>query len=263
MNIEKVNLVYFSPTKSTRTIVKSIASSFDAELVEYDYTYKIKSGDIISFNSNELVIVGSPVYGGRVPGPAEEFFKSLKGNGTPVIPIVVFGNRSFGDALLELSDYLKVNNFNVVSAGAFVAEHSFGAEIAGGRPDTEDIKVAKSFGIDVKKKLEKVIELSELAEIKVSGNYPYKERGAGADWGLVTTDDCDLCGDCVSACPMGIISPQNPKEITNPALCIHCCSCIKVCPKNAKMFTAEPFKKVKQFLIEACGSEYNRPKLFI
>ncbi|SMB92022.1 Flavodoxin [Desulfonispora thiosulfatigenes DSM 11270] len=264
MKIEKVNLVYFSPTKSTKKIVNSIAASFNTEIVDYDYTHKINSKDVPSFGSNELVIIGSPVYGGRVAGVAESFFKSLKGNNTPVVPVVVYGNRDFEDALLELSDYLKENNFKMIGAGAFVAEHSYGREIAGGRPDTEDINIAKLLGEEIKKRLESVTDLSEIQEIKVSGNHPYKERPpVGEPWAPITTDDCTECGICVSACPMAIVSPKNPREITNSQLCIHCCSCIKACPYDAKLFTAEPYKKIKQFLLDNCSSVNKKPKLFI
>lgn len=264
MKIEKVNLVYFSPIRSTGTILKAIASVFDAEIVEHDYTYKIKSQDVPSFGQNELVIVGSPVYGGRLPEAAEPFFKKLKGHKTPVVPVVVFGNRDFEDALLELSDYLKENDFNVVSAGAFVAEHSFGSEIAGGRPDKEDINTAKSFGQEIIKKLESLVDISELAEIKVSGNFPYKDRGPAKEpWAPVTTDDCIMCGACVVVCPMGIINADNPKEITDFASCLHCCSCVQTCPVGAKIFTAEPFKKVKQFLIDNHSAVNKKAKLFL
>lgn len=264
MKINKVNLVYFSPTQTTQKILKSIASAFDAEIIDHDYTLKLGKEELPFFESDELVILGAPVYGGRIPKVTESLFKNIKGNNTPVIPVVVYGNRDFDDALLELCDYAQENNCKAISAGAFIAEHSFGSEIAGGRPNEEDLSLAKSFGEQVKIKLENVANINQLPEIIVSGNRPYKERGPASEaWCPETTEDCNACGICVNTCPMGIINPENPKEITNPAMCIHCCSCVKKCPKGAKQFTADVYFKVKNFLIENCGSVHKEPKLFV
>lgn len=247
MKFRKVNLVYFSPTQTTKKIVEAVASAFGVETVAHDTTLAIGKLEVPTFAADELVIVGAPVYGGRLPAVVEGFYKSLKGNGTPVIPVVVYGNRDFEDALLELCDYLTAGGFSVVSAGAFVAEHSFGPEIAGGRPDAADLAKAKAFGGDAMAKLEAVGAAAELAPVEVSGNHPYKERGPAGGMAPETTDACNKCGICVKNCPMGIIDPEDPKKI-DASKCLKCCSCIKKCPMKAKEFTNEKFLGIKNML---------------
>ena len=69
---------------------------------------------------------------------AMERIRMFKGNATPVIPVVVYGNRDYEDALKELSDALSAQGFVPVSAGAFIGEHSYSRKdmpIAAGRPD--------------------------------------------------------------------------------------------------------------------------------
>lgn len=41
------------------------------------------------------------------------------------IPIVLFGNRNYDDALIELRNLLEEDGFNTIAAGAFVGEHAF------------------------------------------------------------------------------------------------------------------------------------------
>jgi ferredoxin/flavodoxin len=254
MDISRVNLVYFSPTQSTQKILRTIASAFDKKIVEYDYTLKLGKEPAPSFGRDELVIIGSPVYSGRIPAVAESFYQSVKGSQTPVISVVVYGNRAFDDALIELCDYCRENGFIVLSAGAFIAEHSYGPEIAGGRPDAKDLAAALAFGLQAKVKLERASDVTKLPEISVSGNRPYRARAAVAEpWSPVTSDACIQCGICVRNCPMEIIDPEDPVKINNPSLCIHCCSCVKKCPQNAKEFKAEPYLKIKKFLIENCS----------
>lgn len=47
--------------------------------------------------------------------------------------------------------------------------------------------------------------------------------------------DCCGCGACASVCPKSAINMQEDKEgflypTINPEKCIHCKSCIRVCP---------------------------------
>ena len=51
---------------------------------------------------DELAIIGSPVYGGRLPNAAVSRLKRLKGNDTPAVIVVAYGNRAYEDALLGI-----------------------------------------------------------------------------------------------------------------------------------------------------------------
>jgi len=90
--------------------------------------------------ARDLAIIGVPVYAGRVPEIAAHRLKEIKGAGTPAVVVAVYGNREFEDALVEMRDIAIAQGFEVVAAGAFIAEHSFSTDelpIAAGRPDSE------------------------------------------------------------------------------------------------------------------------------
>lgn len=112
MEITRVNLVYFSPTQTTRKTLRAMASAFSVEVKEYDVTTN-REIEIPVFGADELVIAGVPVYGGRIPLLVEPFFQGLKANGTPAAVVGVYGNRHYDDAVLELADYLREDGFVV------------------------------------------------------------------------------------------------------------------------------------------------------
>ena len=87
MEIKQVKLVYFSPTGTSRTVLESIAQGIAVEDVEHiDLTLPEGARQTISPFSDELVIVGAPVYGGRLPVDASSLYaKNLLNFITPQI----------------------------------------------------------------------------------------------------------------------------------------------------------------------------------
>ena len=96
--------------------------------------------------------------------------------------------------------------------------------------------------------------------VKVPGNHPYKERGAGASRHPKTKDSCTGCGLCASLCPMEIIDPQDPKAVGEG--CLACFACVKNCPVGAKFFEDEGLDKARMWL-EANFQEPKTPELFV
>lgn len=189
----------------------------------------------------------------------ENFF----GCGAMCVPVVVYGNRAFEDALKELYDCLKDRGFKAVAAAAFVGEHSYGREIATGRPDEADLMTARQFGSAIGEKIFKIQDDRTMEGVKVPGNYPYKERRASDAWCPQTTDACVKCGRCTQVCPVGIIPKDHPEIITKPEECQHCCACVKSCPTKAKIMTSDFYKNIRQRLIENCTVKQNQPELFL
>jgi flavodoxin len=154
MEIKKIKLIYFSPTGTTQNILKNIAQGIAVKDVEHiDLTLPKGAKLSIPPFSDELVIIGAPVYGGRLPVEAIKRFQQLKANKTLAIVIVVYGNREFEDALLELKNLAIKLGFNPVAGGAFIGEHSFATKdvpIANGRPDRRDVQKAMDFGVKIK-----------------------------------------------------------------------------------------------------------------
>ena len=127
-------------------------------------------------------MLGAPVYGGRLPAVAIERFERIKAAGTLAVPVVVYGNREFEDALLELKNLALELGFQPVAGGAFVGEHSFETEdspIAHGRPDGQDAQKAVDFGAKTKDKVAALASPEALGELEIPGRFPY-EGGATA-----------------------------------------------------------------------------------
>ena len=89
------------------------------------------------------------VYAGRIPAISAESLRHFTGKHTPAIIVCTYGNRAYDDALLELRDIVEEQGFIVVSAGAFIAQHSIFPHVGTGRPDIRDI--AEATGVRPKK----------------------------------------------------------------------------------------------------------------
>ena len=104
MKLLSVKLVYFSPTGTTKAAVSRIAHALPCSSVdERDITRPDVREQSLLTSENELLIIGVPVYMGRVPALAAQWLQKLKAQNTPAVCVVVYGNRAVQDALLELS----------------------------------------------------------------------------------------------------------------------------------------------------------------
>ena len=63
--MKKIHLVYYSPAMSTRKIIRFLGKSMGEVTREHDITMGIE--EPLSFDSDDLVIFGVPVFAGRVP----------------------------------------------------------------------------------------------------------------------------------------------------------------------------------------------------
>lgn len=259
---KKLNLLYFSATDTTAKVVREIANGIGGEIREYDITLPDTRENDIKFDDNDLLIIGVPVYSGRVPKFLMDYFARIKGKNTAAIFIVVYGNRDYDDALLELKNCFEENGFIGIAGGAFIGEHSFTAKVATGRPDDDDLEIAKKFGLDIKEKLNSTEEILHMNKLIVTGNFPYRERSSSSPMELETNDNCINCGVCAKHCPMGAINFNNFKDVDNNK-CIRCCSCIKRCPVGAKAINHEMFQKITQGLINNFSTIRHEPVKFI
>ncbi|MFW6056865.1 MAG: flavodoxin family protein, partial [Chloroflexota bacterium] len=96
MNIKKVWAVFFSATGTTRKVVTRMADGIAGELAveceTIDFTLPAARKDALRFSADDLVILGTPVYAGRVPNVLLKYLGSVQGNGAAAIPVVLFGN---------------------------------------------------------------------------------------------------------------------------------------------------------------------------
>lgn len=151
---KEVSLVYFSSTKTTqrtvRAIGRALAKAFDIPVQEYDFTLPNARSRKLHFASDQLVVVGSPVYGGVMPLLVREYLaQHVTGEKTACILAAVYGNRNFDDCLVEMQDLMEENGFVVTAAAACIGEHSYSTAIASGRPNAQDLALAEEFGKQV------------------------------------------------------------------------------------------------------------------
>jgi ferredoxin len=265
MEVKQVKLIYFSPTGTTQKVLESIAKGITVEDVEHiNLTLPQGARQTIPPFSDEFVIIGAPVYGGRLPVDAINRFKQLKANKTLAILIVVYGNREFEDALLELKNLAIELGFKPVAGGAFIGEHSFATKdvpIANGRPDSLDIQKAMDFGAKIKDKVTALQSPDAQMDLEIPGRFPYEGGARSMTVAPVTREDtCTVCGTCASVCPTAAISVDG-SVATKIELCIRCCACIKSCPTGARVWEDSMMKNIANWLNENCRTR-KEPQIF-
>jgi ferredoxin len=265
MKISKIWLVPFSPTGSSRKVITAIAAAMTGiPSEECDLTYAAGVGRR-RFGPDELVIIGVPVYAGRVAPLAVERLQTLQGDRTPAVIVATYGNRDFEDALVELRDIARQASFVPLAAGAFIGEHSFsGAEtpIAAGRPDGPDLAIAEAFGARIGARLAALETLDAACCPDLPGNVPYREGPPPLPLTPALVEAaCTKCGICLTVCPNEAITLQE-KIAIDVERCIFCCACIKSCPEEALVIDAAPVRQVRQWLHEHC-TERREPQLYL
>ncbi|WP_426349069.1 EFR1 family ferrodoxin [Alloiococcus sp. CFN-8] len=259
-----VYAMYFSATGTTKKVVELIAEVLGEGLnctsETIDFTLPIVREQKRSLEKDDIVVFGTPVYAGRVPNVLLKYIKGIEGNGAKAIPIVLYGNRNYDDALIELRNLLEEDGFRTIAAGAFVGEHSFSYTLAQGRPDEQDLKIAKDFGKSIVNMLK---DNSEHSPVSVNGQTPIRgyyqprdRKGNSIDIRKVkpkTTDSCISCKLCAEVCPMGAISFEDVRVYQN--ICIKCGACIKKCPTQAKYFDDPGFLYHKEELEVGLGNK--------
>lgn len=165
MRYHNVHIIYFSPTHTSAKIVHEVVEGIGAkEFIESDITCEMLPDEELL--EDELVLVAVPVYGGRVPDVAAERLAKFHGNQTPVVPIVVYGNRDYDDALLELTDLLRTQGFRPFGQRRLSANtHSVGRQ----RPLRKGDRMRMTIG-----KLSNLVGKSGISSIwlPIRGNCP-------------------------------------------------------------------------------------------
>jgi ferredoxin len=266
MRTQSLKLAYFSPTGTTRTLVQSIARGIDHSTVELiDITRPDARSQSLQVSDSDLLVVAVPVYMGRVPAIVMDWLHRIEANHTPTVCIVVYGNRAYEDALLELADTLGARGCIPIACGAYVGEHSFSSSdtpTAAGRPDATDLEHAQAFGHKVAEKLSAAPSGADLCAVATPGNHPY--RGSSTLWDvdfIAVGSACSQCGLCADGCPTGAIDARH-SDVIDKVKCITCCACIKGCPQNARTIKPGPVKDAALRLNRLYG-ERKHPEAFL
>jgi ferredoxin/flavodoxin len=266
MKILALKLAYFSPTGTTRSIVQAIARGINQSTVEQiDVTKPDARKKPLQTSENDLLVVAVPVYIGRVPALLGEWLHAIKADKTPTVCVVVYGNRDYEDALLELKDIMKETGGIPIACAAFIGEHSFSScdtPIAVSRPDATDLNYAEVFGRKISETLQSISSLGHISDVNVPGKHPYKDLPdlLSVDF-IAISDKCANCGVCADSCPAGAIDFEN-YSLIDKEKCILCCACIKCCSENAKAMKEGVVKDIAIRVSEMC-KERKEPLFFL
>ncbi len=269
----KINAMYFSATGTTKKVVSAIAKHISENIEKklninhIDFTLPGIRKEAVSFTEEDVVIIGVPVYAGRVPNILLTYLNSIKGNGALAIAVVVYGNRNYDDALIELNGILELDGFQVIAGGAFIGEHSFSKILAKHRPDERDMAIVQGFANQIYRK---IVNQEKFDNVIVNGNKPYRKyympknkNGEPVDIRKVipkTNSNCVNCKLCVNVCPMGSIDSEDVSKLNG--ICIKCGACIKKCPADAKYYDDEDYLRHKHEL-EVEFYHRREPELFL
>lgn len=238
MHVNRLIGAYFSPTHNSEKYIRQSLTMIDLETKYIDLTQINNREKVYHFNSDDLLVIALPVYGGRIPQVNKDILASLKGNDTPAIIFVTYGNRDFDDALIELYDKLTENGFNIQGAGALIGQHTYSSKVAYLRPTGEDIIEVKNFiSAILKEDLRK-------EQLILPGNRPYKTYNK-SNVTPINLDQCIKCGKCIKSCPTKAIAKDYS---TDSKLCITCNKCVKECPMEARILPEEFSCRSKEWL---------------
>lgn len=252
MKMNTLNLVYFSPTGTTRKVIMETARSIDLKSVSYDLSVHKDKKPNLHFKENDFVLFGIPVYSGRVPETFLEYFETLKGNNTPAALIATYGCREYEDALLELKTEVESRGFKVIGAGAFPVEHSIVRKIGARRPNKSDMKVISDFGVQLNRRIRQAETFADF-DIQVPGNTPYRKYNRSALVPKADTNYCTECKACAKSCPTGAISLSDPKK-SDKKKCIGCQRCVQNCKQKARGVSPMMLHSLEHKLEKACDS---------
>lgn len=252
MQFKTVWAVYYSGCGSTRRLLRGMAEAAGEALMlpvrELDYSRPEAREKSYCFTETDLVFWGSPTYAGRLPNVLLPFLRgNFTGGGAAAVAVVLYGNRSYDDALKELCEVLAGNGFLAAAGAAVTAEHAFAPALAHGRPNGEDRAAAAEFA---RKTALTLREREHPIPVTVPGREPigayYTPLGLDGEPARflkakpkTDPEQCTRCGLCAAVCPMGSIPREEPTECTG--ICIKCQGCIRECPAGAKYFDDEAF----------------------
>lgn len=229
--------------------------------------------DEIVIPASALTVIVVPVYGGHVAPLAMERLNNLRGLNTPTVLVVVYGNRAYEKALMELDSFALPHGLKVIAGATFVGEHSYSSDkypIASKRPDDTDLAFAAEFGQKIMEKIQAATNPDTLYPVDVRAikrpSQPFiplfrflrkvikLRRSAislpSTPW-VEDESKCTHCGSCIAHCPVGAITKGDELN-ANVDKCIKCCACVKFCSQKARIYDtpfaallSECFKKQK------------------
>ena len=229
-----LHVVYFSATGTTRLVAELIAAGFGGETEVHDLLHHPQ--DIpVTLGGEDTLLLAMPVYAGLIPHLCIDQIRQFHSAGAPALAAAVYGNRDYDDALLQMTDLLTEAGFQVIGAGAFVAQHSIFPKGGAGRPDELDRAVIRSFAKGCRDLRDHPAAWMG-KRLPVKGDPAYHSKAAQEahiPFHPTGGKGCDACGACASVCPTHSIDPTDPRGVRSDT-CLSCGACISVCPHHCR-----------------------------
>jgi Pyruvate/2-oxoacid:ferredoxin oxidoreductase delta subunit len=263
---ERIGILSFSPTHTTKKICLAVAAGMGAkdpkimDMTSPDFREQIASDPDTVMADIDHLIVGAPVYFGKLPAQAADGIKSIRGNGKRATAIVVYGNRDYGMALYQMVERLLKNDFAVVATGAFIGQHSYSdiGPVAMGRPDRSDLEKACALGM----KSSSVSKSLLLEDIPMQSDFFSRSDKYMPLKPAFISELCIQCGICAECCPMGILSPDTGSYLSKAAedRCIGCMACVFSCTQKARIAKAKVVMKLAlKYILRKASKERKEP----
>lgn len=271
MIINSAAVIYFSPTGTTKKILNSILSGLEVYNPRFiNITMPSVRDAELAEITEDIVLIGVPVYEERIPKILNDYFEKLKYSRKPVVLVAVYGNIGDGITLNELHTMASNKGLVPVAAASFIGEHSFSTDkvpLAEGRPDGEDLKKAEAFGRSILEKLKPMDLLQSVSVVIPQGKLPLlakilPENSARlfTKTPVVDSNKCNKCGLCVKLCPMRAVDEKS-LEIKETE-CLRCFCCVKKCARNARQIVYKKKMLVSKMLASK-NKQRKEPKLYL
>lgn len=253
-----LHLIYFSPNGTTKKTVRKISEGFkNVDIIEHDLLLSENRKRQYNFSKNDVVILGMPS-AGMLYGKVHEVFNCLKGDNTPTVGVILYGNGYYGKALQEMKKKAEDKGFVITAMGAFIGQHALDANIATGRPDSKDQQIQLSFGRDIYNKITNREDIKLISKVKtgwgstlgdnaiITARYilPGEYKLTSGMKSKIIKDTCISCRKCEGNCPVDAIDISKKKF--DYSKCIGCNGCINGCPINSIISTS----KIMQYVMK-------------
>lgn len=239
----KVAIFYFSATGVTHQIAQEIQNNLqiqdsnDPIIVNmFNILYPSVQAKSVIFSDYDVCFFGFPVYAGRLPRIAEEWFLKQKGESCPCAMFFTYGGRLLENANQVTYHLLTRANFRPILSAEFLGRHSFnvakGWKLCEDRPNAEDFHIAREFS-------QKAIELIRNPEVHFQINmddFHYTpavlststQRSAfhPSRFG----EGCSMCRQCEIECPVNAMNADTGE--VHLATCLQCMHCVSICPDH-------------------------------
>jgi ferredoxin len=246
-------IIVFSPHGNTLKVAGAVKEGFLSQGIEptlIDLTgapwHEIRGFTYSMLNDYDLLVLGSPVYAGRVIEPIEIFLSGLPDTKAKLAAVFVTYGMISWNALFHAARLLSKKGYEILGAAKIVASHSMVFEDERDqfirRPSQEDLELATTFGrvlvnktnhFGLKRVPMDMLKSRSLA-VRIFNKFMATRFGmAILPHVRFTRETCIQCGRCAESCPVKILTlDPYPRQVGD---CIRCYNCVRICPTGACM----------------------------